>query len=95
VIAVTSEEQSKLVRWEQVSAVAETMTGIPYAVSKASSVQLAQAHDRDLELVPGEARVPVTEVTTQLDVDAVADMRARLKLGRAQRRYFMENSPVQ
>jgi L,D-transpeptidase ErfK/SrfK len=95
VIAVTSKEQSKLVRWEQVGAVAETVTGIPYAVSKASSVQLAKAHDRDLELVSGEARVPVTEVTTQLDVDAVADMRARLKLGRAQRRYFMENSRVQ
>ncbi len=95
VIEVTSSEQSKLVRWEQVSAVAETMTGIPYAVSKASSVQLAKSLDLDLELVSGEARVPVTEVTTQLDVDAVADMRARLKLGRAQRRYFMENSRVQ
>ncbi len=95
VIAVTSKEQSNLVRWERVSAVAETMTGIPYAVSKASSVQLAKAHDRDLELVPGEVRVPVSGMATQLDADAVADMRSRLKLGRAQRRYFMENSGVQ
>ena len=95
VIAVTSSEQSKRVRWEQVAAVAETTTGIPYAVSKASSVQLAQAHDRDLEMLPGEVRVPVSGIATQLDADAVADMRARLKRGLAQRRYFMENSRVQ
>jgi L,D-transpeptidase ErfK/SrfK len=96
VIAATSSEQSKLVRWERVSAVAEIMTGIPYAVSKASSVQLSQAHDSHLEMVPGEAaRVSVSEMTVPLDADAVADRRARLKLGRAQRRYFMENSRVQ
>jgi L,D-transpeptidase ErfK/SrfK len=95
VIAATSSEQSKLVRWERVSAVAEIMTGIPYAVSKASSVQLSQAHDSHLEMVPGEARVSVSEMTVPLDADAVADSRARLKLGRAQRRYFMENSRVQ
>ena len=95
VIAVTSNEQSKRVRWEQVSAVGETMTGIPYPVSEASSAQLAQAHDGDLEMVSGEGRELVSEITTRLDADAVADMRARLKLGRAQRRYFLENSRVQ
>jgi L,D-transpeptidase ErfK/SrfK len=95
VISVTSEEQSSLVRWEQVTAVAETMTGIPYAITKASKAQLAKAQGRDLESVPGEARAPVAGMTTQLDADAVAEKRAKLKLGRAQQRYFTDDSLVQ
>ena len=33
VVAKTSDEQAKHIRWEQVTAVQETLTGIPYAVS--------------------------------------------------------------
>jgi L,D-transpeptidase ErfK/SrfK len=95
VISATSEEQSSLVRWEQVSAVAETMTGIPYPITKASSAQLAKAQGRYLESVPGEAQLPVAGMSTQLDADAVAEKRARLKLGRAQQRYFSDDSLVQ
>ena len=91
VIAVTSSEQSKRVRWERISAVGETMTGIPYAVSALTP----QAHGGDLEMISGEGRDLVSEFTTRLDVDVVADMRARLKRGVVQRRYFMENSGVQ
>jgi hypothetical protein len=71
------------------------MTGIPYAITKASKAQLAKAQGRDLESVPGEARAPVAGMTTQLDAYAVAEKRAKLKLGRAQQRYFTDDSLVQ
>ncbi len=95
VVASTSGEQAKLVRWERVAAVAETLTGIPYAVSNASNVQLAQAHSLDLEIVPGDAPVSVSLLTAQLHADTVADRRSRLKRGLAQRPYFLENTRIQ
>jgi hypothetical protein len=67
------------------------MTGIPYAISALTP----QAHGGDLEMVSGEGRDLVSGFTTRLDADVVADMRARLKRGVVQRRYFMENSGVQ
>ena len=95
VIAVTSGEQARLIRWERVVAVAKTLTGIPYAVSDASGAQLAQAQDLGLEMVSGEARAPVSTLATQLDADAIADMRSRLKRGLAQQPFFEENSRIQ
>jgi L,D-transpeptidase ErfK/SrfK len=95
VVASTSGEQSKLVRWERVAAVAETLTGIPYAISNASNVQFAQAHSLDLVMVSGDAPVSVSPLAARLDADTVADRRSRLKRGLAQRPYFLENSRVQ
>ncbi|GMQ96184.1 MAG: L,D-transpeptidase family protein [Gammaproteobacteria bacterium] len=95
VVASTSGEQAKLVRWERVAAVAETLTGIPYAVSNASNVQLAQAHSFDLEMIPGDAPVSASLLAVQLDADTVADRRSRMKRGLAQRPYFLENSRIQ
>ncbi|TFH40861.1 MAG: hypothetical protein E4H01_15850 [Lysobacterales bacterium] len=94
VIAVTSSAQSKRIRWQQVAAVAETPTGIPYAVSEASSVQLALAHNLDLEMVRG--RVPVSGIAAQLDAGSIADMRTRVDRGLVQKwAYFRQNSRVQ
>jgi L,D-transpeptidase ErfK/SrfK len=94
VIAVTSSAQSKRIRWRQVEAVAETPTGIPYAVSEASSVQLAQAHNLDLEMVRG--RVPVSGIAAQLDAGSITDMRSRFNRGLVQKwAYFRQNSRVQ
>ena len=95
VVASTSGEQAKRVRWERVAAVAKTLTGIPYAVSNASNVQLAQAHSLDLERVPGDVPMSVSVLAAQLNADTVADRRSRLKRGLAQRPYFLENSRVQ
>ncbi len=95
VIAVTSSAQSKRIRWEQVTAVAETPTGMPYAVSEASSVQLALVHNLDLEMVPGRARVPVSGIATLLDAGTVTDMRWRLKRSLAKWPYYLRNSRVQ
>ncbi len=95
VVAVTSGEQARLIRWERVIAVAKTLTGIPYAISKASSELLAQAQALDFESVPGDARAPVSTLAMQLDADAIADMRSRLKHGLARRPYFAANSRVQ
>jgi L,D-transpeptidase ErfK/SrfK len=94
VIAVTSSAQSQRIRWEQVAAVAETPTGMPYAVSEASSVQLALSHHLDLEMVRG--RVPVSGVAPRLDAGSIADMRSRFDRGLVQNwAYFRENTRVQ
>ena len=95
VIAVTSSAQSERIRWEQVMAVAESPTGMPYAVSVASSVQLALAHNLDLEIVPNRMRVPVSGLATELDAGTIADMRSRLKRSLAQWPYYLRNSRVQ
>ena len=94
VIAATSNAQSKRVRWQEVAAVAETPTGIPYAVSEASRVQLALSHSLDLEMAGG--RVPVSGIAAQLDAGSIADMRSRIDRGLVQKwAYFRENSRVQ
>ncbi len=95
VVASTSGDQATRVRWERVAAVAETLTGIPYAVSNASNAQLARAHSLDLEKLPGTAPVSDSVLTAQLDADTVADRRSRLKRGLAQRPYFLENTRIQ
>ena len=76
-------------------AVAEIPTGMPYAVSTASSVQLARAHNLDLEMVPDRTRVPVSGLATDLDAGAIADKRSRLKRSLAQWPYYLGNSRVQ
>lgn len=53
VVRATTPEQSKQIRWEQVSAVAEAMTGIPYAVSDSAVVQLKLAQSVDVAQAPG------------------------------------------
>jgi len=95
VIAVTSSAQSKRIRWEQVIVVAETPTGMPYAVSAASNVQLALAHNLDLEIVPNRMRVPVSGLATELDAGTIADRRSKLKRRLAQWSVYLENSRVQ
>jgi L,D-transpeptidase ErfK/SrfK len=95
VIAVTSSAQSKRILWEQVMAVAETPTGMPYAITAASSVQLALAHNLDIEIVPERMRVPVSGIATELDAGAIAEKRLRLKHSLAGWPYYLANSRVQ
>ena len=96
VVAVTSAEQSKHIRWEQVTAVVETLTGIPYAVSDPTIVQLrlAQTVDTDVSPVAGEpaelASLPVGP--SEGDQTKVS---LRWSRGLALWPYFLENSRIQ
>ncbi|NIM29570.1 MAG: L,D-transpeptidase family protein [Gammaproteobacteria bacterium] len=93
VVAVTSEEQAKHIRWEQVTAVVETLTGIPYAVSDPTIVQLKLAQNVDIVPVPDdltlEARGPVTSPVDDFNVSL------RWSRGLVLWPYFLENTRVQ
>ena len=93
VVAMTSEEQSKHIRWEQVTAVVETLTGIPYAVSDPTVVQLKLAQSVDVVPVPDdltlEARGPAP--TPRDDVNVSLRWSRALALWP----YFLDNTRVQ
>jgi hypothetical protein len=93
VVAMTSQEQSKHIRWEQVTAVVETLTGIPYAVSDPTIVQLKLAQSVDVTPVPDdmtlEARGSAQSAGADLDVSL------RWSRALALWPYFLENTRVQ
>lgn len=91
VVARTSAEQSKHIRWEQVAAVAETLTGIPYAVSDPTVVQLklAQTVDTSVE-TEDPARVQQTPRPA-----AASSVSLRWSRGLALWPYFQENTRIQ
>lgn len=94
VVAKTSEEQSEHIRWEQVSAVVETLTGIPYAVSDPTVVQLKLAQTVDTtppaldETRPGQLR-------RESPAQEVPSINLRWSKALALWPYFMENTRVQ
>lgn len=92
VVAVTTSEQARLVRWEHVAAVAETVTGIPYAVSQPRvRLKLAKYVEGDpLPTAGNGTRMPALE-------SAIDGSNVQLRLTRALGRwpYFLENSRVQ
>jgi L,D-transpeptidase ErfK/SrfK len=90
VVAATTSEQSRLVRWEHVSAVVETVTGIPYAVSK-PRVRLKLAKRVQDGLMP--VSTPGTRVV--LESDDGSDVRLRMTRALGRWPYFLENSRVQ
>jgi hypothetical protein len=90
VVASTSAEQSKHIRWEQVTAVVETLTGIPYAVSDPTIVQLKLAQTVDTGLESGESALgpqPAAVDDTQVSL--------RWTRGLALWPYFQENTSIQ
>jgi L,D-transpeptidase ErfK/SrfK len=93
VVLKTSEKQAKHIRWEQVAAVVETLTGIPYAVSDPTVVQLKLAQRVDLVPVPDdltlEARGPLPSRREGLDINL------RWSRALALWPYFLENTRVQ
>jgi L,D-transpeptidase ErfK/SrfK len=92
VVLKTSEKQAKHIRWEQVAAVVETLTGIPYAVSDPIVVQLKLAQSVDLVPVPDdltlEARGPLPSRREGLDINL------RWSRALALWPYFLENTRV-
>jgi len=93
VVAMTSPEQSKHIRWEQVAAVVETLTGIPYAVSDPTVVQLrlAQTVDTDVASVNTE----LAAVRTRPSVDDESNVSLRWSRNLALWPYFLKNTRVQ
>jgi L,D-transpeptidase ErfK/SrfK len=93
VVSKTSEDQARHIRWEQVAAVVETLTGIPYAVSDPTIVQLRLAQSVDVVPVPDdltlEAQGPVPSQDRGLDVNL------RWSRALALWPYFLENTRVQ
>ena len=91
VVAVTTAEQSKLIRWEQVAAVVETLTGIPYAVSDPTIVQLKLAQTVDTAPVNTElAAVGPRPLTNE-----EAHVSLRWSRGLALWPYFLDNTRLQ
>lgn len=91
VVAATTSEQSKHIRWEQVAAVVETLTGIPYAVSDPTIVQLKLAQTVDTAPVNTElAAVRPRPLTNE-----EAHVSLRWSRGLALWPYFMDNTRLQ
>ncbi|NCF82789.1 MAG: L,D-transpeptidase family protein [Proteobacteria bacterium] len=96
VVAMTSPEQSKLIRWEQVTAVVETLTGIPYTVSDPTIVQLKLAQRVDTAVAPlDSANSQVAAAQTMRSADDGANVSLRWSRGLALWPYFLENTRVQ
>lgn len=96
VVAMTSPEQSKLIRWEQVTAVVETLTGIPYTVSDPTIVQLKLAQRVDTAVAPlDSANSQVAAAPTMPSADDGANVSLRWSRGLALWPYFLENTRVQ
>jgi L,D-transpeptidase ErfK/SrfK len=93
VVAVTSAEQSKHIRWEQVAAVVETLTGIPYAVSDPTVVQLKLAQTVDMDVSP--VNTELTAVRVRPSVDDASNVSLRWSRDLALWPYFQENTRVQ
>jgi len=93
VVALTSAEQSKHIRWEQVTAVVETLTGIPYAVSDPTIVQLrlAQTVDTDVDPISTE----LGSVPARPSTGDETNVSLRWSRGLALWPYFLENTRVQ
>jgi L,D-transpeptidase ErfK/SrfK len=96
VVAVTSPEQSKHIRWEQVTAVVETLTGIPYAVSDPTVVQLKLAQ-RVAPAVPPLAaeNAELSNAATKPSMGGDSNVSLRWSRHLALRPYFLENTRVQ
>lgn len=93
VIAITSPEQSKHIRWEQVTAVVETLTGIPYAVSDPTIVQLKLAQSVDTAVPAVEAEL--AGVTAKPSADDDTNVSLRWSRDLALWPYFLDNIRVQ
>ena len=93
VVSTTSAEQSKHIRWEQVTAVVETLTGIPYAVSNPTIVQLKLAQTVDVTPAPDDM-VPKAKSFLQPPVEAT-NVNLRWSRTLALWPYFLENTRVQ
>ncbi len=92
VVAKTSEEQAKRIRWEQVTAVVETMTGIPYAVSDPTVVQLKLAQSVDTTPVPDDM---AAAAGTALPSGETPNVNLRWSRALALWPHFLENTRVQ
>ena len=96
VVAVTSPEQSEHIRWEQVTAVVETLTGIPYAVSEPTIVQLKLAQTVATAVPPAEAgNAERTDAATKPSMGDDANVSLRWSRHLALRPYFLENTRIQ
>ena len=93
VVAMTSPEQSKLIRWEQVAAVVETLTGIPYAVSDPTVVQLKLAQTVDTDVAPVNTELAPIQPKPSVDDDPNVSLRWSRTL--ALWPYYLKNTRVQ
>jgi L,D-transpeptidase ErfK/SrfK len=93
VVAITSAEQSKHIRWEQVAAVVETLTGIPYAVSDPTIVQLKLAQTVDTDVSP--VNTELAAVRARPSADDESSVSLRWSRGLALWPYFQGNTRVQ
>jgi L,D-transpeptidase ErfK/SrfK len=93
VVALTSAEQAKHIRWEQVTAVVETLTGIPYAVSDATVVQLKLAQTVDMGT--GLDSTELASLPVGPSVDGESNVSLRWSRGLAMWPYFLGNTRVQ
>ena len=93
VVALTSAEQAKHIRWEQVTAVVETLTGIPYAVSDATVVQLKLAQTVDTGT--GLDSTELASLPAGPSVDGESNVSLRWSRGLAMWPYFLGNTRVQ
>ncbi len=93
VVALTSAEQSKHIRWEQVTAVVETLTGIPYAVSDSTVVQLKLAQTVDTGTGINSTQLASTPVGPSAGGEG--NVTLRWSRGLALWPYFLENTRVQ
>jgi L,D-transpeptidase ErfK/SrfK len=93
VVALTSAEQSKHIRWEQVTAVVETLTGIPYAVSDPTIVQLKLAQTVDTDV--GPISTELASVPARPSAGDEDNVSLRWSRGLALWPYFLENTRVQ
>jgi len=93
VVSTTSAEQSKHIRWEQVTAVVETLTGIPYAVSNPTVVQLKLAQTVDVTPAPDET-APAAKPVAPPPVEA-PNVNLRWSRALALWPYFLDNTRVQ
>jgi len=94
VVSKTSEAQSEHIRWEQVSAVVETLTGIPYAVSDPTVVQLKLAQSVDTTPPAPEAVRPGA-VRQPSSPQAAPSTNLRWSRALALWPYYMTNTRVQ
>ena len=94
VVAMTSEEQAEHIRWEQVSAVVDTLTGIPYAVSDPTVVQLKLAQTVDTT-PPAPDAVRPGSMRREPPSDDVPNVNLRWSRALALWPYFLENTRVQ
>ncbi len=93
VVALTSAEQSKHIRWEQVTAVVETLTGIPYAVSDPTIVQLKLAQTVETDV--GPISTELASVPARRSTGAETNVSLRWSRGLAMWPYFLKNTGVQ